>query len=158
MSGSRPPGDGAARIRGATVLQRGREKAFRPLPPDARRSALAAFLAAYDAGDHFEAHELLEPAWMGTDDPAERDLHQGLIKLAAAFVHAGRGNPHGVRKNLVGARARLADAVEAGRAYGIDVTPIVADIDGRLAAAGGGGGPGLALPAISIPRRGSAEG
>ena len=44
---------------------------------------------------------------MGTDDPAERDLIQGLIKLAAADVHGVRGNPAGVARNLEGARDRL---------------------------------------------------
>jgi len=136
--------------RPGTILQRGRAKAYRPLATEARRAALHAFLAAYDAGAHFEAHELLEPAWMGTDDPAERDLHQGLIKLAAAFVHAARGNPLGVRKNLVGARARLADALEAGRAYGIDVRPIIAAVDERLARPEGE--PDPALPPIPIAR------
>jgi hypothetical protein len=69
---------------------------------------LDAGLDAIAAGEYFEAHELLEPAWMGTRDPVERDLYQGLIKLAAAGVHAWRRNPQGVRKNLEGARLRLA--------------------------------------------------
>ena len=56
-----------------TVTERGRAKAYRPLPEDEREAALAAGLAAYDRGDWFLAHELLEPAWMGTADPAERD-------------------------------------------------------------------------------------
>ena len=55
----------------------------------------------------FLAHELLEPAWMGTAEPRERDLYQGLIKLAAAGVHEVRGNPAGEAKNLRGALARL---------------------------------------------------
>src|SRR6185503_16988265 len=76
-----------------TIVQRGRAKAYRPLPPERRRAILAEGLAAYDRGDFFLAHEVLEPAWMGAADPAERDLYQGLIKLAAAFVHAARGNP-----------------------------------------------------------------
>ena len=45
---------------------------------------------------------------MGTDVPADRALLQGLIKLAAAYVHAVRGNPAGIVRNLEGARARLA--------------------------------------------------
>ena len=101
--------------------------------PD-RRSALAAGLEAYDRGDVFLAHELLEPAWMGTRDLAERELLQGLIKLAAAFVHAARGNSAGVTKNLRGARDRLASAGDAGRRFGIDVTGLLAAIDERLAA------------------------
>ena len=51
-----------------TVLQGGRAKAYRPLPAAERREAFAAALAAYERGDFFLAHELLEPAWMGTDD------------------------------------------------------------------------------------------
>ena len=119
-----------------TIVQRGRAKAYRPLPPGRRREILAEGLAAYDRGDFFLAHELLEPAWMGASDPAERDLYQGLIKLAAAFVHGERGNPTGVRKNLIGARERLADAVDAGRAAGIDVAAILDGIDSALASDG----------------------
>jgi predicted metal-dependent hydrolase len=122
-------------VTGATVLQNGRAKAYRPLPAAARRRAFEEALAAYDRGDFFEAHELLEPAWMGTDDPAERDLHQGLIKLAAAFVHGVRGNPAGIAKNLAGARERLAGAAGSGPgdASGIDLVALIAAIDDRLA-------------------------
>ena len=89
-------------------------------PTDARRrtarsratraTAFAEGLDAYDRGDFFEAHELLEPAWMGTDDPAERALLQGLIKLAAAYVHDVRGNPAGHR-----ARTSMAPALRLRR-------------------------------------------
>ena len=120
---------------GATVVQNGRAKAFRPLPPEVRRAAYEEALEAYDRGDFFEAHELLEPAWMGTDDPAERALHQGLIKLAAAFVHGVRGNPTGIAKNLVGARSHLATALgsEPAGASGLDVAILIGAIDDRLA-------------------------
>jgi len=122
-------------VRGATVLQGGRAKAYRPLPAAERLAALAAGLAAYDRGDFFEAHELLEPAWMGTANPVERDLLQGLIKLAAAFVHDVRGNPPGTAKNLSGARDRLA-AARAGDAHaaGIDLATLLEAIATRLAA------------------------
>jgi hypothetical protein len=69
-----------------TVVGRdGRAKAFRPLSAEAREEAFRQGVAAYERGDFFLAHEHLEPAWMGTDDLAERALHQGLIKLAAAY-------------------------------------------------------------------------
>jgi predicted metal-dependent hydrolase len=120
---------------GATVIQNGRAKAFRPLPAADRRRAYDAALTAYERGDFFETHELLEPAWMGTDDPAERALHQGLIKLAAAFVHGVRGNPLGIARNLQGARDRLAETAgsAAAAASGLDVAALVAAIDERLA-------------------------
>jgi hypothetical protein len=124
-----------------TVLQGGRAKAYRPLSEADRRRAFLAGVAAYERGDFFLAHELLEPAWMGTDDPVERDLHQGLIKLAAGYVHAVRGNPEGMLKNLRGARERLG-AVSAAAAPpaiaslpgggALDVAALVAAIDERI--------------------------
>jgi predicted metal-dependent hydrolase len=118
----------------ARVMQGGRSKAYRPLPVEAREAAFREGLAAYGAGDFFAAHEHLEPAWMGTADIAERELHQGLIKLAAAYVHAVRGNPLGLAKNLLGARDRLAAAIE-GRAddRGLDLPRLLADVEDRLA-------------------------
>jgi predicted metal-dependent hydrolase len=113
-------------------VQRGRAKAYRPLPAARRREILAEGLAAYEHGDYFLAHELLEPAWMGASDPVERDLYQGLIKIAAAFVHHVRGNPAGVRKNLTGARERLMDGAAAAPSLGIDVAALLAEIDARL--------------------------
>jgi hypothetical protein len=106
-----------------TVLQGGRAKAYRPLSEAGRRTAFLAGIAAYERGDFFLAHELLEPAWMGTDDPIERDLHQGLIKLAAGYVHAVRGNPEGMRKNLRGARERL-EAVAIAGASGLAIAAL----------------------------------
>ncbi|MFI5262306.1 MAG: DUF309 domain-containing protein [Candidatus Limnocylindrales bacterium] len=161
-------------VTGRTVLQGGRAKAYRPLAAGRRRVALAAFLEAYDRGDAFLAHELLEPAWMGTADAPERDLYQGLIKLAAAEVHAVRGNPLGEGKNLRGARVRLAGATLAaghgGPDGGLDLERLLGRIDDRLAELGlaelGGAelrpaelGPGAATPAeragprVSLPRK-----
>lgn len=119
--------------RPATIRQGDRDKAWRPLPLAARRTAFDAGLAAWDRGDFFAAHEALEPAWMGTDDLAERALHQGLIKLAAAYVHAARGNPAGTAKNLAGAAHHLALAGPAAAAWGVDVAALRADVDARLA-------------------------
>ena len=122
--------------RPGTILQGGRAKAYRPLPVAKRRRAFRAAVAAYQRGDFFEAHELLEPAWMGSDDPAERNLDQGLIKLAAAYVHGVRGNPAGIAKNLSGARERLGEAVgtDAAASAGIAVDDLLAQIDERLSA------------------------
>ena len=122
--------------RSVVVGRDGRAKAYRPLPEAARAAAITAGLAAYDRGDFFEAHEELEPAWMGTDDPAERALLQGLIKVAAAYVHDVRGNPPGIVRNLEGARVLLAEAAETGpgeNAAGVDPAALIVEIDRRLA-------------------------
>ncbi|MEO7665386.1 MAG: DUF309 domain-containing protein [Candidatus Limnocylindrales bacterium] len=120
--------------RPATIAENGREKAYRPLSAADRRAAFDAGVRAYDAGDVFLAHERLEPAWMGASDPAERALHAGLIKVAAAFVHLARGNPAGIDKNLAGAVARLERAGPAGPGYGIDVSELLRRVEAALAA------------------------
>ncbi|HEX7472774.1 MAG TPA: DUF309 domain-containing protein [Candidatus Limnocylindrales bacterium] len=117
------------RERPATVLQGGRAKAYRPLPVEARAAAVEEGLEAYGRGDAFLAHELLEPAWMGTAEEAERELLQGLIKLAAGYVHAARDNSLGVAKNLSGARQHLAAAEAATVAGATIVIPELASID-----------------------------
>jgi predicted metal-dependent hydrolase len=135
VSRAEPERGGRART---TVLQGDRPKAFRPIPADLRSAALEAGISAYERGDFFEAHELLEPAWMGTADLAERALYQGLIKLAAGYVHAVRGNPIGVSRNLRGARSHLETSHRldpgVGRGAGIDLPALMAEIDSRLAA------------------------
>ncbi len=142
--------------RSVVVGRDGRAKAYRALPAPERAAALAAGIAAYERGDYFEAHELLEPAWMGTDVPADRALLQGLIKLAAAYVHSVRGNPAGIVRNLEGARARLLEADEDRAAAGLpepwlDVPGLIAAIDLRLAdLATHPAGPNLGPP--SLPR------
>jgi len=133
-----------------TILQGGREKAYRPLDVATREAALADGIEAYERGDFFLAHEILEPAWMGTADPGERDLLQGLIKMCAAFVHSARGNPVGVAKNLRGARDRFAGAITAGRRAGIDVPAITGQIDERLAALAGSEAASVALAGLPI--------
>ena len=118
--------------RPATILQGGRAKAYRPLPAADRAAAYEAGLAAYERGDFFLAHEILEPAWMGTAGVGERELFQGLIKVAAAFVHGVRGNPPGIAKNLEGALARLVAARDAGFDGGLELDELIAALDDRL--------------------------
>ena len=127
------PVGSAGAARPGTILQGGRAKAYRPLPADEIAAAFAAGLAAYGRGDFFEAHEILEPAWMGTADLGERELYQGLIKVAAAFVHGVRGNPPGIARNLEGARSRLVGARDAGFDGGLDLDDLIAAVDDRLA-------------------------
>jgi hypothetical protein len=146
---------------GAVIIGRdGRAKAYRPLPDADRTAALRAGLAAYGRGDFFEAHELLEPAWMGTDVAAERALLQGLIKVAAAYVHAARGNPVGISRNLEGARLRLVEAQDGYRSAGLpdptwlDIEALVGAIDVRRAdLATHASGPTLGPPELpeSVP-------
>ena len=125
---------------GRIVQADGKSKAYRPLPRAVRAAALHAGLEAYDRGDYFLAHELLEPAWMGTADLPERALIQGLIKLAAADVHGVRGNPAGVARNLQGAleRLRLALASPPDVDIELDLATLIAATEQRLRSASSG--------------------
>ena len=62
----------------------------------------------YNAGCHWHAHEVLEDLWRATGDPERRLFFQGVIQLAAAFVHAERGNMRGVQRLLAKAGGKLA--------------------------------------------------
>jgi predicted metal-dependent hydrolase len=116
------------------------------MPAPERRAALEAGLAAYGRGDFFLAHEILEPAWMGAEDVAQRELLQGVIKLSAAYVHGARGNPTGLAKNLRGALARIEAGAAAGPALGIDATALASAIRTRLDAPGTREPPVIPIP------------
>lgn len=137
-------------VRAGTVVQvDGRAKAYRPLPEPDRAVSIRAGLAHYARGEAFEAHEAWEPAWMGTDDVAERALLQGLIKLAAADVHAGRGNAPGVATNLRGALERLRLASDRAPGIVVDRGALIAAAEARLTLAEGD----HPTPTIPIPWR-----
>lgn len=99
------------------------------------------FVAAFNAGRYFEAHEILEDFWRGYRG-ADRGFYQGLIQAAVALHHRDRGNRAGARRVAARARAKLepwlprhggldleallvglAAAVEAGPAPRLDFDP-----------------------------------
>jgi uncharacterized protein len=54
-------------------------------------------IAAFNAGDYFEAHELLEEAWMA--EPGEiRDLYRGILQVAVCYFHIIQQNYTGAQK------------------------------------------------------------
>lgn len=61
------------------------------LPP-----AFLEFIRMFNARDYWESHEVLEQPWRVN----RSDFYQGLIIYASAFVHAQRGNPVGIRKQM----------------------------------------------------------
>jgi len=74
------------------------------------------------AGEFFEAHEELEDEWR--DAPAgERDFLQGLVHVAVAWLHAGRGNRPGCERQLEKAAQRLDSYRPAHR--GVDVDAVL---------------------------------
>ncbi|MDP9490644.1 MAG: DUF309 domain-containing protein [Actinomycetota bacterium] len=73
-------------------------------------------------GEYFEAHESLEDAWRAAE-PAEKDFFQGLVHVAVAWHHAGRGNRPGCERQLAKAARRLEPFAPEHR--GVDVAAVL---------------------------------
>ncbi len=73
-------------------------------------------------GEYFEAHESLEDAWRAAE-PAEKDFFQGLVHVAVAWHHAGRGNRPGCERQLAKAVRRLGPFTPEHR--GVNVAAIL---------------------------------
>lgn len=63
-------------------------------------------IALFNARRFFEAHEAWEELWLVEPEP-EKTFLQGLIQLAAAFHHHGRGNSRGTQSLLAAGLAKL---------------------------------------------------
>lgn len=99
------------------------------LTPEQLGSRLGEFYRAlreFNDGYYFESHETLEDLWLVTPWP-ERQLFQGVIQLAAAFVHFFRGEYPGTIKLLDAAVKKLREF--APERLGVDVTTLLADVE-----------------------------
>jgi len=74
---------------------------------------------------YFESHETLEDLWMVTPWP-ERQFMQGIIQLAAAFVHYARREYPGIIKLLDLSLEKLREF--APEAFGVDVATLIDDV------------------------------
>lgn len=89
----------------------------------ARRPILLQGIEQFNEGYFFEAHETWEELWLPSPWPARQFL-QGLIQIAAAFVHLVRQEYPGTIRLLGEGRAKLAEfppdylGIDAGRLAG----------------------------------------
>jgi uncharacterized protein len=93
------------------------------------RARLGEFYAALEQFNrrwYFESHETLEDLWMVTPFP-ERDLFQGIIQLAAAFVHFARGEYPGIFKLLDASLDKLRGFTP--ERFGVDVARLIVDAE-----------------------------
>ena len=77
------------------------------MSPEDRRRQLEHARDLFNAGEYWLAHEALETVWRSIIKEDEARVFQGLIQAAAALLHRGRGNRHGVVTVGAGALAKL---------------------------------------------------
>ena len=92
----------------------------------ARLGELHAAIDQFNRRWYFESHETLEDLWMVTPHP-ERDFMQGIIQLAAAFVHFARGEYPGIFKLFDASLEKLRRF--APEQFGVEVTRLIADAE-----------------------------
>jgi len=80
-----------------------------PLDPAEAEELFHKGVALFNGVRYWHAHEAWETLWRAAPDE-ERDFYQGLIKLAAGLLHV-------YRRNLRGARNKLAEGVEQLRPF-----------------------------------------
>jgi predicted metal-dependent hydrolase len=96
-----------------------------PVELEARLDELYESLEQFNDGWYFQSHETLEDLWMVTPFP-EREMFQGIIQAAAAFVHLVRGEYPGVLKLLDAAIDKLSRA--GTERFGVDLAGLVSSL------------------------------
>lgn len=97
-----------------------------------RPAHLLGFVATFNAGRFYEAHDVLEELWLRERHGAEGEFYQGLIQLAGAFVHVEKGGRAPATSLLKLARGRLG-AYPAGH-LGLDTQHVLTFIEDWLGA------------------------
>ena len=91
----------------------------------ARLGELYAAVEQFNRRWYFESHETLEDLWMVTPLP-ERTFFQGIIQLAAAFVHLVRGEYPGILKLLDQAIEKVEEFVP--EQFGIETAALLVEM------------------------------
>lgn len=99
------------------------------LSPEERRG-FDSGVRQFNQGRFFDCHDTLEDVWSGVRGPG-RDFLQGLIQVAVAFHHLGRGNRAGAASLLGKALKRLEPYPDGY--FGFDLAVHRAALEGWLA-------------------------
>jgi predicted metal-dependent hydrolase len=115
-----------------------------------RLGELRKALDEFNDGYYFESHETLEDLWIVTPLP-ERTLFQGMIQIAAAYVHLARGEAAGAVKLLDAAVAKLRGF--APQHLGIDIAAMTHSAEAvRAQLASDGGQASIRAALATAPR------
>ncbi len=127
-------------VQGRARSARPRDGLGRPLPHGARgvervpddlvlapEESLVEAQRRLDAGEPFQAHEVLEGTWKAAPGP-ERELWRGLAQLAVGLTHQARGNAAGAVALLERGGTRVG-AYAADPPHGVDAAGLAAWAD-----------------------------
>jgi uncharacterized protein len=88
-------------------------------------------IAHFNAREFFKAHEVWEELWLRA--PAtEKAFLQGIIQMAAAFHHYGRGNLRGMKSLVAAGIAKIREY--PGDHRGIDVARLAGEAEAWIEA------------------------
>ena len=104
------------------------------------------FIELFNQEKFFEAHEILELRWK-QERGKERAFYQGLIQIAAAFVHLQKGTPLGAEELLKSASRYLEKFKPVF--MNLDLEKLLTEAQASLSAAA----PFPRLPAISFYKK-----
>jgi hypothetical protein len=76
-------------------------------------------IALFNAGKYFKSHEVWEELWLAASGD-EKTFLQGLIQVAAAFHHHGRGNTRGMKSLLAAGLAKLGGIADGHRGIAVE--------------------------------------
>jgi len=113
-------------------------------------TSLREFARRFNAGDYFEAHEVLEKPWLAAREP-EKTFLKGLIHAAVCLYQYGRGNRHGARVKYLSCH-RYLDPY-APEYAGVDVAGLLRQLDRYFAALMAPGSEGPVPPPAGPPPR-----
>jgi predicted metal-dependent hydrolase len=118
-----------------------------PLDPAEADRLFREGVALFNGARYWHAHEAWETLWRAAPDE-ERDFYQGLIKIAAGFLHMGRRSRRGARNKLAEGIAQLQPYGPIHR--GIGVGELVGKAKEVLADLDAGAFPYLIPPSIRL--------
>ena len=106
----------------------------------------------FNSGRYWDAHEVWEHEWMPDRKGPDSGFYKGLIQVAAGCLHYGRRNRHGAVSKWRGGAGYLRPYLP--RHHGVELAPLVAAVDGFLAAMEREAWPeGLEMPRIAAEPR-----
>ena len=108
---------------------------------------LAEGIELFNTGRYWDAHEVWEREWTPDRHGPDSRFYKGLIQIAAGCLHYGRRNRRGAVSKWRGGSDYLRPYPPAH--MGVRLAPLVAALDGYLAAMADPAWPELTMPVIT---------